>query len=167
MRRRSPRATNKNAVPPPVRRRACVWAAAAVAVLVAVVCIFQVFRSRQPAGADSSAAMVPSPPPAGDAPEGMAWVPGGPFWMGDEDYPDARPARRVEVTGFWMDRTEVTNARFAKFVEATGYQTVAEQTPDPRDFPGVPLEKLKPGSAVFSPAPVRSFDNPLAWWRYV
>jgi formylglycine-generating enzyme required for sulfatase activity len=41
----------------------------------------------------------------------MAWVPGGKFLMGSEDfYPEERPPRRVEVDGFWMDHHPVTVA---------------------------------------------------------
>src|SRR5262245_59755662 len=65
--------------------------------------------------------------------EGMVWIPGGKFWMGDEEFPDAHPVHQVRVDGFWVDRTEVTNAEFARFVDATGYVTVAEQKPDPKD----------------------------------
>ena len=36
---------------------------------------------------------------------GMAWVPGGTFAMGSEDfYPEERPVREVSVDGFWIDR---------------------------------------------------------------
>src|SRR5262245_6448855 len=42
--------------------------------------------------------------PPGPAPEGMVWVPGGSFWMGSEDFPDAVPIHLVRVDGFWMDR---------------------------------------------------------------
>src|SRR5271166_4246282 len=73
--------------------------------------------------------------PGGPAPEGMVWVPGGTFWMGAEEFPDARPLHKVYVDGFWMDKTEVTNAQFAKFVQATGYVTVVERSPDPQKFP--------------------------------
>ena len=108
--------------------------------------------------------------PPGEAPPGMVWVPGGIFWMGgnDSSTTDAEPPHLVRVDGFWMDRTEVTNAAFAAFVKATGYVTVAEIKPDPKDFPGVPPEKLVAGSAVFTPPkkPV-SFDDPLSWWDYV
>ena len=107
-----------------------------------------------------------SPP----APEGMVWVPGGTYWMGCDDcgMPDTGPVHLVTVDGFWMDRTPVTNAQFAAFVKATGYVTIAEKAPDPKDFPGVPRDKLVAGSAVFvTPASVTSLDNPLAWWRYV
>ena len=80
---------------------------------------------------------------------------------------DALPAHLVAVDGFWMDRTPVTNAEFERFANATGYTTVAERPLDPRDYPGVPHEKLVAGSAVFSsttdPVPL---DNPLRWWRY-
>jgi sulfatase modifying factor 1 len=100
----------------------------------------------------------------------MVWIPGGEFWMGCEDpaMPDARPLHRVRVASFWMDKTEVTNAQFARFVHATGYVTVAERKPDPRDFPGAPLENLVPGSLVFTPpggsVPLKSL---YAWWRFV
>ena len=99
----------------------------------------------------------------------MVWVPGGTFWMGCENcgMPDALPVHLVAVDGFWMDRTPVTNAEFEKFVQATDYVTVAERPLDPKDFPGVPRDKLVPGSAVFTPTatPV-PLDNPLQWWRY-
>jgi formylglycine-generating enzyme required for sulfatase activity len=73
--------------------------------------------------------------PPGPAPEGMVWVPGGTFWMGDEKFPDAKPVHKVYVDGFWMDCTEVTNAQFAKFIQATGYVTVVERMPDRKKFP--------------------------------
>jgi formylglycine-generating enzyme required for sulfatase activity len=103
-------------------------------------------------------------------PEGMAWVPGGWFWMGDNnpEFPDAQPEHLVYVDGYWMDKHEVTNAEFAKFVEATGYKTVAEIPPDPKDFPGVPEDKLVAGSIVFTPPKEAvPLENHLAWWSYV
>ncbi len=106
--------------------------------------------------------------PPGPAPAGMAWVPGGWFWMGDNSLNDAQPEHLVYLDGYWMDRHEVTNAEFAKFVEATGYRTIAEIPPDPAEFPSVPAEDLKAGSIVFQapPGPV-SLDNHLQWWTYV
>jgi formylglycine-generating enzyme len=122
-----------------------------------------------PTDARAAAARINQTPPPGPPPKGMAWISGGTFWMGCENcgMPDALPVHLVEVDGFWMDRTPVTNAEFAEFVKATGYVTVAERQPDPKDFPGVPRDKLVPGSAVFSPTsqPV-PLDNPLQWWRY-
>src|SRR5262245_38524087 len=84
-------------------------------------------------------------------PANMVWIPGGTFWMGCEGCGmlDALPVHHVSVDGFWIDRTPVTNAEFERFVNVTGYVTIAERQPDPRDFPGVPHEKLVPGSAVF------------------
>ena len=115
----------------------------------------------------------------GPAPEGMVWVPGGQFSMGSADprelfcggreaMDDARPIHRVAVDGFWMDATEVTNDQFAKFVEATGYVTMAERVPLAEEFPGVPVENLVAGSAVFTPPdqPV-PLDSHLRWWSYV
>ena len=86
-------------------------------------------------------------PAPGQAPAGMVWIPGGEFWM------DAAP---------------VTNAEFEAFVRATRYVTVAERKPDPKDFPGVPPDKLVPGSVVFTPPahPV-SLEDYSKWWSYV
>ncbi len=111
-----------------------------------------------------------APRPAGDAPPGMTWIPGGEFTMGS-NHPmavDARPLHQVRVHGFWMDSTEVTNAQFARFVEATGYVTVAERPLDPKDFPDIPDSLRAPGAIVFMPPghPV-SLDNHLQWWAWV
>lgn len=97
----------------------------------------------------------------------MVWIPGATFQMGSEDFDDSKPIHSVTVSGFWMDEHEVTNAQFAEFVKATGYITDAEKPLKPEDFPDVDPEKLKPGSAVFTPPshPV-SLDNPMVWWEY-
>lgn len=98
----------------------------------------------------------------------MVLIPGGTYTIGSEDFPDARPLHSVSVSAFWMDEHEVTNAQFKMFVDQTGYKTVAERPLHARDFPGVPAENLKPGSAVFTPPsyPV-SLHDPLQWWQYV
>jgi formylglycine-generating enzyme required for sulfatase activity len=110
------------------------------------------------------------PRPPGAAPDGMAWVPGGEFWMGtqEERMTDARPWHRVYVDGYWMDKTAVTNEQFAQFVKATGYVTVAERKPRAEDYPQAPPEKLVAGSVVFSPPdhPVE-LDSHFRWWSYV
>src|SRR5438105_3045457 len=71
------------------------------------------------------------------SPAGMVWIPGGTFWRGSDNpkMHDAQPIHQVTVGGFWMDETAVTNEQFARFVEATRYVTVAERTPQARDFP--------------------------------
>jgi formylglycine-generating enzyme len=108
----------------------------------------------------------------GPAPDGMVWVPGGTFWMGSEDFPDAQPRHKVYVDGFWMDKTEVTNEQFAKFVHATGHVTVVERAPDPSKFPRLRggAQKLEPFSLVFAP-PAQAVDlgrtDPRNWWRAV
>lgn len=98
----------------------------------------------------------------------MALIKGGRFPMGSAGFPDAKPVHTVTVNSFWMDTHEVTNAQFNAFVKATRYVTVAERPLNPADYPGVPVDKLVPGSAVFSP-PTRpvSLNNPLQWWQYV
>src|ERR1039458_5792894 len=100
---------------------------------------------------------------------GMAWIPGGTFRMGSEDfYPEERPVHEVSVDGFWMDCYEVTNEQFAQFVEATGYSTLAERPINPADFPGAPAENLVPGSMLFhktaGPVDLRNYVN---WWAWV
>lgn len=98
----------------------------------------------------------------------MIYIKGGTFQMGTEEFPDAAPLHEVTISDFYIDEHEVTNGQFARFVEATGYRTVAERPLDPADYPGVPLEVLKPGSAVFTP-PDKSvgLQNHLQWWQYV
>jgi formylglycine-generating enzyme required for sulfatase activity len=100
----------------------------------------------------------------------MVLVRTGKFAMGttDDRFPDAAPIHEVTVGSYYMDVHEVTNAQFAAFVKATGYQTIAERPLDPKDFPGVPQDKLVPGSGVFSPPshPV-SLNDPMGWWKYI
>jgi formylglycine-generating enzyme required for sulfatase activity len=116
--------------------------------------------------------------PPRPVPAGMVWIPGGEFSMGANDPPDmdevgmkatedARPIHRVYVDGFFMDTTDVTNGQFDRFVKATGYLTVAERTPHPEDFPGVPPENLRAGGVVFNPPPhAVLLNNDLQWWSY-
>ncbi|MGQ0766592.1 MAG: SUMF1/EgtB/PvdO family nonheme iron enzyme, partial [Gemmatimonadota bacterium] len=69
--------------------------------------------------------VAPGPPP-----NGMVWIPGGTFLMGDDGplaLPPEGPVHRVRVDGFFMDIHAVTNERFAEFVAATGYRTLAER----------------------------------------
>ena len=117
--------------------------------------------------------------PAGTAPAGMVWIPGGEFSMGTDDptreicggpdsMPDARPIHRVYIDAIWMDATEVTNAAFARFVAATKYVTIAERKPKAEDFPGAPPEALVPGSVVFTPPKTAvPLDNAFVWWSYL
>jgi formylglycine-generating enzyme required for sulfatase activity len=153
------------------RRPARSWAGwlwvAGLAAIVAIV-FGLAFRQSGESNADDNSPRTNAAAPPGKAPEGMVWIPGGRYWMGDNTLADAAPEHLVDVDGFWMDAHEVTNAEFARFVEATGYQTVAEVPPKPEDFPGAPREKLVAGSIVFSPpeGPV-ALDDHLQWWTYV
>lgn len=100
----------------------------------------------------------------------MVWIPAGHFAMGSSHpaFTDARPIHTVELDGFWMDATPVTNAEYSRFVKATRYITVAERKPNSKDFPGVPPEKLVPGSLVFvSPHKPVPLDDISQWWCYV
>ena len=156
------RRERKNSIRQPAPRRLPRWrllALVAVALLLAALLVPQLIATGRHSGPDNRSATPP---------EGMVWVPGGEFWMGDEEFPDAKPVHRVHVDGFWMDKTEVTNAQFARFVKEAGYVTVAERPPDPKDFPGVPAEQLKAGSIVFTP-PNHAVDlgNHIQWWSYI
>jgi sulfatase modifying factor 1 len=111
--------------------------------------------------------------PLANDPPGMAWIPGGVFLRGSDNPEklDSQPKHRVAVDGFWMDRTAVTNEQFARFVEATGYVTIAERTPEAKDFPGAPPENLVAGSLVFTapkePVICKGPNCHFQWWRYV
>jgi sulfatase modifying factor 1 len=101
--------------------------------------------------------------------EGMVWIPGGVFTMGeDRERPEERPVRRVALRGFWIDRHEVTNAQFERFVAATGYVTVAERGLDPTTHSHLPPELLRPGGLVFR-APDGAADRTDLgqWWSFV
>jgi formylglycine-generating enzyme len=107
----------------------------------------------------------PGRPPAKD----MAWVPGGTFLMGSEDfYPEERPVRPATVEGFWIDEHPVTVAAFRRFVKATGHVTMAEQAPDAADYPDADPTLLVPGSGVFRmPAGPVPMDDAMNWWTWV
>jgi formylglycine-generating enzyme required for sulfatase activity len=99
----------------------------------------------------------------------MAWVPGGSFLMGSEEfYPEERPVREVSVDGFWIDVHPVTVADFRRFVKATGHVTIAERAPERTEYPDADPRLLVPGSLVFrptrGPVDLRDFRN---WWAYV
>ena len=103
-----------------------------------------------------------------ETPKGMAWVPGGQFLMGSNDFfPEERPVHEVGVDGFWMDEHQVTVAEFRRFVKATGYVTSAERAPDPAEYPDADPELLVPGSLVFhgtsGPVDLSDYRN---WWSW-
>lgn len=110
-----------------------------------------------------------SPPNSSVPTTGMAWIPAGTFLMGSNaGYPEESPPHPVTVSGFYIDRTEVTNLQFSRFIDATGYVTVAQRQQNPELYPGVPLEKLVPASAVFiQPERVSNLHDFTQWWRYV
>jgi formylglycine-generating enzyme len=99
--------------------------------------------------------------------DGMLYVAGGTFRMGSRHYPEEAPVHSVTVDGFWMDRTPVTNHQFRKFINATGYVTLAELTPELKDYPDALPHMLKAGSLVFTP-PKQAVDlrNFSQWWAF-
>lgn len=99
----------------------------------------------------------------------MVWIPGGTFRMGsDHHYPEEAPSHRASVDGFWIDRTPVTNAQFREFVRETGHVTVAEQPPDPAQYPGALPEMLYAGSLVFQPPrQVSTLRDWSQWWTFM
>ena len=117
----------------------------------------------------AAAPATPATPATQPAPQGMVYIPAGRFTMGGDDprTPDAQPLHPVSLDAFFIDAKPVTNAEFKKFIDATKYLTVAERKPDPKDYPGVPADKLLAGSAVFNPPPHDvPLDNAYAWWKY-
>jgi formylglycine-generating enzyme required for sulfatase activity len=64
-----------------------------------------------------------SPPGGVEVPEGMVWVPSGPFICGG-----GKDTRVVQLDqGFFISRYPVTNAEFARFVERTRHTTMADK----------------------------------------
>ncbi len=140
----------------------------------------------RPAGmeADPDAPIVTKPD--GLAPQGMVWVPGGTFEMGNPEPAsnqlDEGPVHTVTVDGFWMDSTEVTNRQFQQFVDETGYVTVAEKQVD-RDalkeqigldaVDSLPAEAFDPSSICFNsnfdPSTIDKSDPrwPYSVWQVV
>jgi formylglycine-generating enzyme required for sulfatase activity len=60
----------------------------------------------------------PPPPPGMEVPQGMVWVPPGPFIYGE-----GKGTRVVRLEqGVFVARTPVTNAEYARFVAATGHR---------------------------------------------
>src|SRR5882724_9827505 len=86
----------------------------------------------------------------GSAFDGMLRIPAGTFRMGsDKHYPEEAPVHRVTVDEFLIDCTPVTNRQFKEFVKATGHVTIAEVTPDPKDYPGMLPHMVYAGSLMF------------------
>jgi formylglycine-generating enzyme required for sulfatase activity len=54
-------------------------------------------------------------------PEGMAYVPGGRFILGENKEESARPAHIVDLKPFFLEKFEVTNAQYMEFIKATGH----------------------------------------------
>ena len=118
--------------------------------------------------------------PSGPAPEGMVWIPGGTFRMGNPDpapnQQDEIPVHEVTLDGFWMDATVVTNRQFQAFVDATGYRTTAERPIDRNDLRGqvpdevlasLPQEALDPSSICFnSDFDPEAIDKSNPAWSY-
>ncbi len=99
---------------------------------------------------------------------GMVWVPGGSYMMGDTVYPEEGPLRHVDVAGFWMDRHEVSNRDFAAFVKATGYVTDAERPLDARTHADITAMMRKPGAMVFvMPGEIRDMSDVSQWWHFI
>jgi sulfatase modifying factor 1 len=108
------------------------------------------------------------PPKPGPSTGGMIWLNGGRFQMGAKPLrAEEGPPRPTSVKGFWIDRTDVTNGDFAKFVEATGYVTLAERALDPKAYPGLTREQLKPSAIVFVGAAAQASSGPTQWWRVI
>ena len=72
-----------------------------------------------PAEVEAGAVAAPEFRPCGTPPDGMACVPGGPFWRGaDDGEPDERPRHRATVSTFYIDVYEVTAGEFQRCVAA-------------------------------------------------
>ncbi len=100
------------------------------------------------------------------APLAPVFIKGGEFLQGEakKQFRDEFQQFQNIVGDFKIDAHEVTNAQFSEFVDATGYITVAEVAPSPSDYPEIPPDKLKAGSAVFATTNSEQF---MSWWNFV
>jgi sulfatase modifying factor 1 len=109
-----------------------------------------------------------TPPRPAPSTDGMVFIGGGVFQQGAKPMRrEEGPPRTTRVAAFWIDRTDVTNADFARFVKATGYITQAERPLDPRAYPGLSGDQLKPSAIVFVGADAPPGADPGQWWRVV
>ena len=70
-----------------------------------------------------SAPSVRPEPATPTPPEGMVYIPGGEYIMGDDAGDDyEKPAHRVAVKPFFLDKYEVTNEEYQKFVKEAGHK---------------------------------------------
>src|SRR5262245_56501295 len=85
------------------RRGAAIILGGAVLFVVVVVMALAILIPRMMPPQPSDEPFVNNTPPPGPAPEGMVWIPGGQFRMGDNDprMPDAKPLHVVSLDGFW------------------------------------------------------------------
>jgi len=81
-----------------------------------------------------------------DSPEGMAFIPGGVFQMGDtfgEGYSDELPVHSVYVSGFYMDKYEVTNDEMVEVMQwAHDHGTLTGSSTSVQNAQGDPQELL-------------------------
>ena len=114
------------------------------------------------------ACLAPTPAQAAPSTVGMVFIKGGTFQMGAAPMrPEEGPPRPTKVGAFWIDRTEVSNGDFARFVATTGYVTLAERPLDPKAYPGLSGDDLKPSGIVFAGEKPTVLNDPRQWWRAV
>ena len=86
-----------------------------------------------------------------DAPEGMAYIPGGELDMGGDNEQASTneyPKHKVEISPLYMDTHEITNDEYAIFVDATRYLTVAERAIDWEELKSMPFTSKKNGRTL-------------------
>ncbi len=66
-------------------------------------------------------------------------IPAGPFLMGDDSDPDARPQREVVLPAFKIGKYPVTNAQYLRFVQETGHKWRSDEgrRPERVNYPAV------------------------------
>lgn len=74
--------------------------------------------NRGPEAATTPPPPHPTPQPVLNCPENQVSIPGGTFWMGDQDLDRAKPVRKVTLSPYCMDKTEVTVAAYRVCVQA-------------------------------------------------
>ncbi len=81
--------------------------------------------------------------------------------------PEERPTRPTKVGGFWINRTDVTNADFAQLAKATGHVILGKGPLDPKAYPGLGPQQLRPAAIVSVGADPPAGSDPSQWRRVI
>jgi len=100
-------------------------------------------------------------------PQGMVYVPPGPFVMGGEVFDDEKPTRIAVVRqGFFIDQDPVTHAQYKKFVDATRHRVPFADTDWARPYNWDKKTRTYPAGLDNHPVVLVSWDDAAAYAKW-